>query len=57
MLLIRDVLNILVWNAIPRRSMCFKCLIFSFPGPCGLLFLLCFIASWTWVVVSVMLYF
>ena len=25
-------------------------------GPCELLFLLCFIASWTWVVVSVMLY-
>ena len=29
---------------------------FSFSGPCELLFLLCFIASWTCVVVSVMLY-
>ena len=25
----------------------FSCLIFSLPGPCELLFLLCFIASWT----------
>ena len=29
---------------------------FSLSGPCELLFLLCFIASWTRVVVSVMLY-
>ena len=29
---------------------------FSLSGPCELLFLLCFIASWTLVVVSVMLY-
>ena len=29
---------------------------FYLSGPCELLFLLCFIASWTWVVVSVMLY-
>ena len=28
----------------------------SLSGPCELLFLLCFIASWTSVVVSVMLY-
>ena len=40
----------------PRRPMCFRCLMFNLSGPCGLLFLLCFIASWTWVVVSVMLY-
>ena len=29
---------------------------FNLSGPCDLLFLLCFIASWTRVVVSVMLY-
>ena len=29
---------------------------FSLPGPCELLFLHCFIAPWTRVVVSVMLY-
>ena len=29
---------------------------FSLSGPCELLFLLCFIDSWTCVVVSVMLY-
>ena len=29
---------------------------FTLSGPCQLLFLLCFIASWTRVVVSVMLY-
>ena len=29
---------------------------FSLSGPCELLFLLCIIASWTCVVVSVMLY-
>ena len=36
--------------------MCFRCLIFNLSGPCELLFLLCFIASWAWEVVSVMLY-
>ena len=36
--------------------MCFRCLIFSLSRPCELLFLLCFIASWTCEVVSVMLY-
>ena len=34
----------------------FRCLMISLSGPCELLVLLCFIASWTWVVVSVMLY-
>ena len=29
---------------------------FSLSGPCELIFLLCLIASWTWVVVSRMLY-
>ena len=46
MLLLRAVLNMLVRNASPRGPMCFKCLIFSLSGPCGLSFLLCFIASW-----------
>ena len=45
--LLRTVLNILVRNASPRGPMCFRCLIFSLSGPCELLFLLCFIASWT----------
>ena len=40
----------------PRRHMCFRCMMFSLSGPCKLLFLLCFIASWTWPVVSEMLY-
>ena len=56
MLVLRAVLNILVRNASPRGHMCVKCLMFSLSGPCELLFLLGFIASWTWVVVSVMLY-
>ena len=34
----------------------FRCLMFSLSVPCELLFLLCFIASCTGVVVSVMLY-
>ena len=33
----------------------FRCLMFNLSGTCELLFLLCFIASWTRVVVSVML--
>ena len=47
MLLLRAVQNILVRNASPRVPMCFRCLIFNLSGPCELLFLLCFIASWT----------
>ena len=46
-ILLIAVLNILVRNASPRGSMYFRCLIFSLSGPCELLFLLCFIASWT----------
>ena len=30
-----------------KRHMCFRFLIFSLTGPCELLFLLCFIVSWT----------
>ena len=47
MFLLRAVLNILVRNASPRGPMCFRCLIFNLSEPCELLFLLCFIASWT----------
>ena len=49
------VFNMLVRNASPRGHMCFRCLMFNLSGPCELLFLVCFIASWTWLVVSVML--
>ena len=56
MLVLRAVFNMLVKNASPKGLMCFRCLMFGWSGPCELLFLLCFIASWTWVVVSVMVY-
>ena len=56
MVVLRAVFNMLVRNASPRGPMCFKCLMFNLSGPCELLFLLCFIASWTAVMVSVMLY-
>ena len=48
--------NMIVRNASPRGPMCFRCLMLSLSGPCELLFSLCFIASCTWVAVSVMLY-
>ena len=38
-------------NESSRGPMCFRCLVFNLSGPCELLFSLCFIASWTWVVV------
>ena len=47
MLVLSAVFNILVRNASPRVPMCFRCLLFNLSGPCKLLFLLCFIASWT----------
>ena len=31
----------------PKRAYVFRCLIFNLSGPCELLFLVCFIASWT----------
>ena len=46
----------LVRNVSPRGTMCFRCLMFNLSGPCELLFLHCFIASWTRVVVLVVLY-
>ena len=56
MLVLRTVFNMIVRNASPRGPMCFRCLMFCLSGPCELLFLLYCIASWTGVVVSVMLY-
>ena len=47
MLVLRALFNILVRNASPRGPMHFMCLMFNLLGPCRLLFLLCFIASWT----------
>ena len=47
MLVLRTVFNMLVRNASPRAFMCFRRLMFNLSGPCELLFLLCFIASWT----------
>ena len=42
MLVLRAVFNMLVRNASPKGPMCFRCLMFSLPGPCELLFLLFF---------------
>ena len=39
----------------PSGPMCLTCLMFTLSGPVELLFLLCFIATWTCVVVSGML--
>ena len=47
MLVLRAVFNMLVSNASPRGPLCFRCLMFSLSGHCELLFLLCFIVSWT----------
>ena len=47
MLVLRAIYNMIVRNARPRWPMCFKCLLFNLSGPCELLCLLCFIASWT----------
>ena len=47
MLVLRAVFNMIVRNASPREPMCFRCRMFNWSGPCELLFLLCFIASWT----------
>ena len=47
MLVLRSVFNMLVRNASARGPMCFRCPMFSLSVPCELLFLHCFIASWT----------
>ena len=56
MSVLRAVFNMLVRNASPRGPMCFRYLMFNLSGPYELLFLLCFIASWTSVIVIVMVY-
>ena len=53
---IKSSINMLVRDASPRGSMCFRCLMFSLSGPCELLFLLCFIAPWTVVIFVVECY-
>ena len=47
MLVLRAIFNMLMRNASPREPMCFRCLMFNLSGSYELLFLLCFIASWT----------
>ena len=47
MLILRTFFNMFVRNASPRWPICFRCLMFSLSGPCEVLFLFCFIASWT----------
>ena len=46
-LVLRAVFHRLVRNASPIGPMYLRCLMFSLSGPCELLFLLYFIASWT----------
>ena len=53
MLLFSDMLYMLVRYANPNGPMCLRCLMLTLSGPVELLFLLCFIATWTCVVVSV----
>ena len=55
MFLFSDVLYMLVRYASPSGHMCLRCLMLTLSGPVELLFLLCFIATWTCVVVSVRL--
>ena len=55
MLLLR-VLNMPVRNVSTRGPMSFRCLMVSLSGRYELFFLICYIASWNSVVVSVMLY-
>ena len=55
MLLFSDMLYMLVRYASPSGPMCLRCLMLTLSGPVELLFLLCFIATWTCVVASVML--
>ena len=55
MLLFSDMLYMLVRYASPSGPMWLRCLMLTLSGPVELLFLLCFIATWTCVVVSVML--
>ena len=54
-MLFSDVLYMLVRYENPSGPMCLRCLMLTLSGPVELLFLLCFISTWTCVVVSVML--
>ena len=47
MLVLIAVFNMLESNASPRGPMCFRFLMFKLSVPGELLFLVCFIASWT----------
>ena len=55
MLLFSDMLYILVRYASPSGTMCLRRLMLTLSSPVELLYLLCFIGTWTCVVVSVML--
>ena len=54
-MLFSDMLYMLVRYASPSGPMCLRYLMLTLSGPVELLFLLCFIATWTCVVVSVVL--
>ena len=54
MLWFNDMLSSFVRYASPRGPMCLRCLMFMLLGPVELLFLLCCIASWTCLMVNVM---
>ena len=53
MLLFSDMLYMLVRYASPSGPMCLRCLMLTSLGPVELLFLLCFIATWTCVMLVV----
>ena len=55
MLLFSDMLYMLVRYASPSGPLCLRCLMLTLSAPVELFFLLCFIAAWPCVVVSVML--
>ena len=55
MLLFSNVVYMLVRYASPSGPMCLRCLMLTLSGPVELLFMLCFIATWTCVAVGVML--
>ena len=54
MLLFSDMLYMLVGYANPSGPMYLRCLMLTLSGPMELLFLLCFIVTWTCAVVSLM---
>ena len=54
-MLFSDMLYMLLRYTSPSGSMCLGCLVLTLSGPVELLFWLCFIATWSCVVMSVML--